>query len=191
MTFARTRAIAAGYGSFTLTGQDASSRRGYVFSLGYGAFTLTGIAAALRRSRLGKSSAVSVTFSGQSASRTSAYVGKTSAVETAFTGKTSEISKEHKPMARTVRSIIQAAQRKFGALVSGDNTSADEMTDGLEAYNALFAGHSGDWLAPVESARPYRVRHGGSGRPLSRPGLVHHHLARPIRATAHASASRT
>ena len=78
-------------------------------------------------------------------------------------------------MARTVRSIIQAAQRKFGALVSGDNTSADEMTDGLEAYNGLVRAIQGDWLAPVESARPYRVRHGGSGQPLSRPGLVHHH----------------
>ena len=33
-------------------------------------------------------------------------------------------------MARTVRSIIQAAQRKFGAWFPGDNTSADEMTDG-------------------------------------------------------------
>jgi hypothetical protein len=46
-------------------------------------------------------------------------------------------------MARTVRSIIQAAQRKFGALVSGDNTSADEMTDGLEAYNGLVRAIQG------------------------------------------------
>ena len=51
-------------------------------------------------------------------------------------------SKGHKP-ARTVRSIIQAAQRKFEALVSGDNTSADEMTDGLEAYNGLVRAIQG------------------------------------------------
>jgi hypothetical protein len=56
-------------------------------------------------------------------------------------------------MARTVRSIIKAAQRKLGAVASGDDPQADELTDALEAYNNLVRAMLGTVIGSRLSAQ--------------------------------------
>ena len=46
-------------------------------------------------------------------------------------------------MARTVRSIIQAAQRKFGAWFLATTRPPTKMTDGLKPITALFGPFQG------------------------------------------------
>ena len=66
------------------------------------------------------------------------------------------------------------------------------MTDGLEAYNGLVPPIPGDWPAPVESAPLLTVVcHGGSGWFCRGPASSITITCPTIRATAHASASRT
>lgn len=50
------------------------------------------------------------------------------------------------PPARTVRQLIEAAYRKIGVYASGEAVSADDMADGLFAFQDMLAEWSGDSL---------------------------------------------
>jgi hypothetical protein len=68
-------------------------------------------------------------------------------------------------MTMTVRDVIKAALRKMGGLASGDDPTADEVTDALTSYNSLlrsmFGTIVGQRLSPQAAAASLTAEPGG------------------------------